>query len=123
MTQSRNRIVQVFAVSLGVAMIGSGAMKLVGQVGQVAAFAALGLPLWFLRLVGTFEVLGGFLVLVPMTRPAGSLVLSTILVGALWAHLAHGEWSHAIPVIILLTLFLTIFRLNRARAIQLLGGA
>jgi hypothetical protein len=62
-------------------------------------------------------------VLVPMTRPAGSLVLSTILVGALWAHLAHGEWSHAIPVIILLTLFLTIFRLNRARAIQLLGGA
>jgi putative oxidoreductase len=123
MTNSRNRIIPALAVLLGVAMIGGGAMKLGGQSAQVAAFAAMGLPTWFRLLVGTFEVLGGLLVIVPVTTPAGSLILSTILVGALWAHAAQGEWSHAIPVVVLLTLFLTIFRLNRARAVALLGGA
>ena len=119
----KSRVLAVLAVLLGVTMIASGAMKLGGQAGQVAAFGALGLPTWFRVLVGTFEVLGGFLVMVPTTIPAGSLMLSTILVGALWAHVAQGEWSHAIPVVVLLTLFFTIFRANRGRAIQLLGGA
>ncbi len=115
-------IAVAFAVLLGAVMTGSGAMKLIGQPGQVAAFSALGLPAWFRLLVGTFEVLGGLLLVVPATLPAGSLILSTILVGALWAHVAHGDWGHAVPVVILLTFFLAMFRANRNRAIQLLGG-
>jgi len=119
----QSRIVAVLALLLGLAMIGGGAMKLAGQSGQVEAFGALGLPAWFRMLVGTFEVIGGVLVIVPMTIPAGSLILSTILIGALWAHVAQGDWSHAVPPVVLLPLFLTIFRANRARAVQLLGGA
>jgi uncharacterized membrane protein YphA (DoxX/SURF4 family) len=123
MSQSRSRIFAVLGALLGVAMIGGGAMKLIGQPSQVAAFTAWGLPGWFRALVGTFEVLGGVLLIIPTTTPAGSLILSTIMVGALWAHTANGEWPHLIPVLVLLTLFLTIFRRNRARAVQLLGGA
>src|SRR5262245_47651306 len=119
---TKSRIVAALAVLLALAMIGGGALKLVGQSGQVAAFDGLGLPAWFRALVGTFEVIGGLLVIVPSTTPAGTLILSTILVGALWAHVAHGEWAQAVPVIVLLTLFLTIFRANRNRAIHLLGG-
>lgn len=122
MAQDRGRLVTFLAVVLGLAMIGSGASKLFGQSTQVTAFTALGLPVWFRALVGTFEVLGGVLVIVPATTPAGSLIVSTILVGALWAHVANGEWAHAIPVAALLALFLTIFRVNRARAIELLGA-
>src|SRR5262249_30153698 len=118
----RSRILAALAIFLGVAMIGGGAMKLAGQSAQVEAFGALGLPGWFRILVGTFEVIGGLLVMAPLTSPAGTLILSTILVGALWAHVAHSEWSHAVPVIVLLALFLTIFRANRERAIQLLRG-
>jgi len=123
MTQSRSRIIPVVAALLGVAMIGGGAMKLVGQAGQVTAFAGWGLPAWFRALVGTFEVLGGILLIVPVTTPVGSLILSTIMVGALWAHAANEEWPHLVPVIGMLTLLLTIFRSNRARAVQLLGGS
>jgi uncharacterized membrane protein YphA (DoxX/SURF4 family) len=123
MSKSRSWFIPALAVLLGVAMIGGGAMKLGGQSAQVAAFGAMGLPAWFRVLVGTFEGLGGLLVIAPATTPAGSLILSTILVGALWAHAAQGEWAHAIPVVVLLTLFLTIFRLNRGRAVALLGGA
>lgn len=123
MTRARGRIVPVFAALLGVAMIGGGAMKLAGQTSQVAAFAAWGLPTWFRAMVGTFEVVGGALLIVPATTPAGSLILSTIMVGALWTHAANGEWPQLAPVLVLLTLFLTIFRVNRARAVHLLGRA
>jgi uncharacterized membrane protein YphA (DoxX/SURF4 family) len=119
----RNRIAMLGATILGLAMVGSGAAKLAGQSTQVTAFVALGLPVWFRALVGTFEVLGGVLVIVPMTAPVGSLIISTILVGAFWAHAAHDEWSHAVIVAVLLTLFLLVFRTSRHRAIRLLGGS
>jgi|ERR1041385_8196125 len=123
MTQSRSLMLTVLTGLVGIVMIGGGAMKLAGQAAQVAAFEGWGLPPWFRVLVGTFEVLGGILLIVPSTSPAGSLILSTIMVGAIWAHAASSEWRHLIPVVVLLTLLLTIFRRNRARAIQLLGGA
>ena len=118
---TKSRVISALAILLGIAMIGGGAMKLSGQPTQVEAFTALGLPEWFRVLVGTFEVIGGLLVIVPRTIPAGSLILSTILVGALWAHVVHAEWSQAVPAVILLPLLLTIFHANRGRAVQLLG--
>ena len=122
MTQTRARIVSALAMVLGVVMIGGGATKLAAVPSQVVAFTGWGLPAWFRALVGTFEVLGGLLLIVSATRPAGSVILSTIMVGALWAHAANGEWPHLVPVAILLSLFLAIFRVNRAQARRLLGG-
>jgi uncharacterized membrane protein YphA (DoxX/SURF4 family) len=113
----------VVATVLGVMMAVSGLTKLAGESHQVAMFAMVGLPNWFLALVGTFEVIGGILLLVPAATPIGSLVLSTIMVGALWTHAARGEWINLLPVGVLLTLFLMIFRHNQSRAAQLLGGA
>ncbi len=123
MTKTSSRIFPALSALLGVVMIGGGTMKLVGQAAQVAAFTTWGLPAWFRALVGTFEVLGGALLVVPMTTPAGSLILATIMVGAFWAHAANGEWPQLVPVSVLLTLFLAIFRRNRGRAVQQLGGA
>jgi uncharacterized membrane protein YphA (DoxX/SURF4 family) len=122
MNESRNRVLTVIAVLLGIVMIGGGVAKLAGQAGQVSAFAKWGLPAWFRALVGTFEVIGGIGLVVPAARPAGAVILSTIMVGALWAHAAHSEWPSLIPAALLLTVFLTIFGRNRGRAIQLLGG-
>jgi len=122
MTQTRTRIVSALAILLGFVMIGGGAVKVAGVPSQVVAFTEWGLPAWFRALVGTFEILGGVLLIVSATRPAGSLILSTIMVGALWAHAANGEWPHLVPVAILLSIFLTIFDINRAQARRLLGG-
>lgn len=123
MNGSRIRILDVLAVLLGVLMIAGGSAKLLGRFGQVAAFTRWGLPPWFRALVGTFEVIGGIGLALPATRPAGSLILGTIMVGALWAHAANAEYPDLIPAGVLLTLFLIIFRRNRGRAIQLLRGA
>jgi uncharacterized membrane protein YphA (DoxX/SURF4 family) len=123
MAKSANRTMSVVATVLGLMMAVSGLTKLTGESHQVAMFAMVGLPDWFLALVGTFEVIGGILMLVPAATPIGSLILSTIMVGALWTHAAHGEWINLLPVGVLLTLFLLIFRRNQSRAAQLLGGA
>ena len=122
MTRTRIRLVSALTMLLGLVMIGGGAVKVAGVPSQVVAFTGWGLPGWFRALVGTFEVLGGILLIVSATRPAGSLILSTIMVGALWAHAANGEWSHLVPVAILLSLLLTIFRVNRPQALRLLGA-
>ena len=122
MAKSSSRTMSVVATVLGLMMAVSGLTKLAGESHQVAMFVMVGLPNWFLTLVGTFEVIGGILLLVPAATPIGSLILSTIMVGALWTHVAHGEWINLLPVGVLLTLFLMIFRRNRSRAMQLLEG-
>jgi putative oxidoreductase len=122
MIGSRHRALSAVAVVLGVAMIGSGLSKLAGESHQVTSFALWGLPPWFRALVGTFEIVGALLLIVRATRPIGSLVLSTIMVGAVWLHLAHGELAHLVPAGVLLTLFLTIFWNTRSSAVRLLGG-
>ena len=121
--QRPGRLVAILAAVLGVAMVVSGVTKLAGEAHQVAGFMSWGLPPWFRALVGTFEVLGGVLLFLPPTTPIGSLILSTVMVGALWAHAAHGEWPHVVPVAVLLTLFLVIFRGNQSRVVHLMGGA
>jgi uncharacterized membrane protein YphA (DoxX/SURF4 family) len=123
MAKSGDRTMSVVATVLGLMMAVSGLTKLAGESHQVVMFAMVGLPRWFLALVGTFEVIGGILLLVPAATPLGSLILSTIMVGALWTHAAHGEWIDLLPVGVLLTLFVMIFRRNQSRVAQLLGGA
>jgi putative oxidoreductase len=123
MARSNGRAMLVLSAVLGVMLMGSGVAKLAGESHQVASFTVWGLPRWFLVLVGTFEFFGGLLLAVPATTPIGSLILSTIVVGALWTHVSHGEWTHAVPGVIVLTLLLLVFFRNRGRAIRLLGGA
>ena len=116
------RFVAVLAAILGVVMAAGGAAKLAGEAHQVAGFMSWGLPPWFRAMVGTFEIVGGVLLLMPPTTPLGSLILSTVMVGAFWTHAAHGEWGQLVPVTVLLILFLVIFRRNQSRAIRLMGG-
>ena len=123
MAQSTSRGIGILATVLGIVMVAGGVSKLAGESHQVAMFAQVGLPSWFLALVGTFEVIGGILLIAPPFTPAGSLILSTIMVGALWTHAARAEWAKLVPVSVLLALFLLIFQRNRSRAIRLLGAA
>lgn len=121
MGTSQSRLVLGVAVLLGLVMMGSGASKLIGEPHQIAAFARFGLPPWFRALTGTFEVAGGLLLATAATTPIGSLILSTIMVGAIWAHSAAGEWMSLVPVGVLLALFLVIFHRTRSRVVRLLG--
>ncbi len=122
MAHFQGRAVGGIAVLLGILMIVGGVTKLAGAPQQVAAFAVWGLPPWFRALVGTFEVIGGTLVIAPATAPLGSAILATIMVGALWAHAAAGQWAHLVPVSVLLALLALVFHRNSSRLVHLLGA-
>ena len=42
-----------------------------------------GFPLWFMYFIGVVEFLSGILLLIPKFRPAASLVLAVVMIGAL----------------------------------------
>jgi len=123
MAQAPSRGIRILAIVLGVVIIASGVSKLVGEPHQVTMFTQVGLPRWFLALVGTFEVIGGILLAAPPFTPIGSLILSTIMVGALWTHVAQRESMELAPVGVLLALFLLIFQRSRSRVIRLIEAA
>jgi uncharacterized membrane protein YphA (DoxX/SURF4 family) len=123
MASWQSRMWRGVSVLLGVAMIAGGAAKLFGSAPIVESFTKWGLPGWFRLLVGTFEVIGGVLIAWPATVPIGGVILATVMVGAMWTHLANNEWSQTAPPGVLLVVFLIILTRSRARAIQLLGGA
>ena len=122
MAKSATPAIRLMSVVLGLVMAVGGTTKLVGESHQVASFAMWGLPYWFLLLVGSFEVLGGALLLIPTTTPIGSLVLSTIMVGAIWTHTAHAEWVRVAPGCVLLAVFLFIFHRHKTHTFRLLGA-
>ena len=120
---SRNRSTALVAAALGLMMVAAGVTKLVGESHQVEGFMMWELPPWFRMLVGTFEVVGGTLLAVPKTTPVGSLILSTIMVGAVWTHIVYGQWLRLVGPLALLILFLLVFRRTLAQAVQLLTGS
>src|SRR5262249_35756548 len=119
---SRSGITALFAAVLGLTMIAIGTTKLIGMAFQVAGFAGWGLPPWFRMLVGTFEVVGGLLLAIPLTSPLGCVILSTIMIGAIWTHISFAEWTRLVAPTVLLMLFVLLFRTSSAQALRLLGG-
>lgn len=52
-------------------------------------------------IVGVLEILGALGLLIPRSRPAASLALAALMVGALFTHVVHGEFVRVIPPAVL----------------------
>ncbi len=114
------RWIHVLARILGIGMIVGGSAKLLQFEFVVRQFQSWSLAVWFLMLVGTFEVVAGALAIWPRTRPFGMIIFATILVGAGWTHTAHGEWPQVLYVSGILAVALTIAWRTRHQAASLL---
>lgn len=69
-----------------------------------ADYLRWGYPDWFHYLTGTLEWTSAALIAVPFTRLAGSLLAAAVMVGAAVTVLLHGEYSHAVPPMVVLAL-------------------
>lgn len=103
------RWLKILTVFYGVAALGAGVLKLIGFDPGWEHFQGWGLPYWFMILVGTFEVAGGLLLLLPRTASIGAFILSTIALGGVWTHAVHLEFLGLIPSGMAVLLTLTIF--------------
>jgi uncharacterized membrane protein YphA (DoxX/SURF4 family) len=80
------------------------------------AFAEIG---WLMPLVGTFEVIGGLLLIIPRTRALGAIVLVPILTGILLANISMAPWG--LPIVFaLIAVLLWVIIENRARYLPMI---
>jgi putative oxidoreductase len=101
---TRHRIaVWASAVVLAIGFVSIGVSKLEGASAARWAerFEHWGYPANARYVVGVLEILGGIGVLVPRWRPAASLLLGTLMIGALGTHIASAELPRVIPPLVL----------------------
>ena len=84
-------------------------------------FSKWGYPHWFRYAVGTLEIVSSVLLLMPKFRVYGASVIGGLLIGAVWTHVAAGEYF-MIPIPgILLVLSGIILVSERSRLLKILN--
>lgn len=88
---------KIFGSTMAWLLIGifllSGGAKLAGLPFEIAAFERWGYPLWFMLVVGAFEVLLALALAVRRWRGVAAVIAATFMLGALATHLFHAEWG------------------------------
>lgn len=102
---------------VALAFLAAGGAKLAAAPAMVAMFAAIGVGQWFRILTGLLEVAGAIGLFIPSVTVYAALLLVTIMVGAIIAHLTVLGGS-PVPVIVLLSLSGGIAWLTRDAAIR-----
>ena len=97
------------ALSLGMAGVAKFSSDAWGRM-----FVEWGFPAWFALAVGASEILGALLLLIPRTAMAGSLLLATIMLGALVTELLHPQLNWVVPMLHLGLLTALLFLRRRS---------
>ena len=72
---------------------------------HTADFESWGYPLWFMYVVGMWEVIGGVLLLMPSVRFYGALLLTVDMLGAVITVVRTGQANKvAVPLVLLILL-------------------
>ncbi|NBW37541.1 MAG: DoxX family protein, partial [Cytophagia bacterium] len=74
---------------------------------------------WLMPLLGTAEILGGLLIIIPKTRALGTLVLFPVVVGILLTHIFVEASGLPIALVIVALMGKLIYD-NRAKYLQLI---
>jgi putative oxidoreductase len=85
--RSLNILLGCVQTLLALEFVGVSSAKLMGMPEMVALFTAVGVGQWFRYLTGILELTGAVLIVVPRTRSIGAVLLATIMLGAITAHL------------------------------------
>lgn len=123
----KNKILFVLCLLAGLMFINAGLNKFFQympmpkempdkMVKAMTAFAELG---WLMPLVGTFEVIGGLLLIIPRTRALGAIVLVPILTGILLTNISISP-SNLPMVFALIAILLWAIIENRAKYVAMI---
>lgn len=86
---------------------------------MVKDFGAIMEISWLMPLLGTAEILGGLLIIIPKTRAFGTLVLFPVVVGILLTHIFVEASGLPIALVIVALMGKLIYD-NRAKYLQLI---
>ena len=104
-TTSKGRVITLWTLSglVALAFIAAGGTKLASVTAMVEEFDKVGLGQWFRYFTGLLEVAGAIGLLIPRYAFYASVLLATVMVGAIIAHLTVLGGSPA-PAIVLFVL-------------------
>lgn len=92
----------VLRVLAALAFVGAGVSKLTGAPAMVAVFAAVGAGQWFRIVTGLLEVGGAVALFVPRVTFYAAVLLASVMVGAIGAHLTVLGGNPTPPIVLLL---------------------
>ena len=116
MSKTRNIITWALTILLALAYLAAGYAKVSGQEMMVQGFTAYGLPDWFRVTIGSLELIGAILLLIPATTGMASFGLSIIMIGALACHAMFPPATAGIPAFVFLCI-LTYIWLTRKNVV------
>jgi len=105
----------VFTLLLSAFFAVQGFVKLAGSPAWVSRFRGWGYPDHFYLVVGSAELLGAVLLLIPGLARFGALLLMVIMAGAAVTHILHRE-PQVMTTIVLLVLLSLVLYLRRGAA-------
>jgi putative oxidoreductase len=89
--RTANIIAWAVSVLLALGYVAAGLPKILGDRAMVLQFAHWGYPRWFVPVIGSVELLGSILLLVPRAARIGVIILAVVMAGAAYTLLSHGE--------------------------------
>jgi putative oxidoreductase len=106
------------AIVMAIAFVFVGVSKLEGPSAMrwTERFEGWGYPAHAQYVVGAFEILGGFGVLIPRWRRAAAAILVALMIGALCTHAVHAEFMRLIPPVVLGVLAFLLYSLPVPRS-------
>ena len=101
MSKTRNYVTWTLTILAALAYLGAGYAKVSGQEMMVQGFTTYGLPDWFRIAIGTLELVGAVLLLIPAFTGMASFGLSLIMLGALACHVMFPPMAAGIGPLVL----------------------
>lgn len=108
MSKGKKIALWVVSILLTAMFLFSGGSKLLALDKVKPMFVQYGYPAWFAILIGTSETLGALGLLVPRLAGLAAAGLSIIMVGAVYTHFSHNEFTHGLTPLVLLILLIGV---------------
>jgi putative oxidoreductase len=106
----KNGAAWLLSVLVTLAFMIAAVPKMLGTQVWVMKFVRWGYPNWFPFAIGSLELLGGILLLIPRLAKYGASLLGVVMVGAAYTHLANKEGLQVLrPVIVLMVLGIIVW--------------
>jgi hypothetical protein len=104
--KTRNIVGWVLTGIIGLILVGTGVMKIIGGEQMAAGAATMGLTVDSIRIIGCVEIFCALLFIFPRTGVLGTLLVAAYLGGAIATTLEH-HLSMMLPVLLNCVVFIT----------------
>jgi len=97
----RNALLWILTIVTAGMFLLAAALKLAGVEMEVQVFAAIGIGQWFRYFTALLEIIGAIGLFIATLAPFASLLLATVMVGAILTHLFIAGGSPVVPFLLL----------------------